>query len=207
MISRYRAQTVAEVRGSKVELPDGFAGGTVAIGFIVRPDHDAHAEFAVDGAAAAELGLAGAEICFGERSNAVVKRLDVPAGARTIEIAADVPAGYWQLEADPAPPVAVLTQFPLAHYDVYVGWPGHPLSDADVTDALNPETKAVIAEFDSAVGVIEIEEAFPDGYEVSWDAYPDDAGYARLAEVVAPQVERLAAGQERSPSASSRELA
>jgi hypothetical protein len=192
MISRYRAEAVNDIRGGvAVELPDGFAGGTIAVGFTARPDHRARAAFATDGAAAGELELTGSELCFGERANAVVKRLTVPAGARTIEVSCDVAPDYWQIEADTAPPVAVLTQFPLAHYDVYVGWPGHPLSDADVTEALNPATRAVAAEFGAAVHVVEIEDAFPDGYAVSWDAYPDDAGYARLAEVVTPQVAQL----------------
>jgi lysophospholipase L1-like esterase len=79
-------------------------------------------------------------------------------------------------------PVLVLTQFPLPNYDHWPGWPGTPLDDRDVTDALNPLTRSVARE--AGAHVVELEDAFPDGYVVDHSIYPDDAGHARIAELV-----------------------
>jgi hypothetical protein len=195
MISRYRAGAVFALGGRDrvtLELPESFAGGTVAVGFEVEPWAEARASVSTGD----ELELAGSELCFEGRRNALVSRLDVPAATRRIDVAlepahAGASISYWELDADPPPPVGVVTQFPLANYDLWSGWPAHPLSHEDVTEALNPTTRDVVEEFDQAVGLIEIEDAFPGGYRVAWDCYPDDEGYARLADAVLPQLAGL----------------
>ena len=78
--------------------------------------------------------------------------------------------------------VMVLTQFPLENYDLWRGWPADPLSDEDVIEGLNPVTRRVAEEL--GAHVVELEHAFPDGYTVDHAVYPDDAGEARIAEVV-----------------------
>jgi hypothetical protein len=190
MISRLRARVVSRLEGrhrARLELPPGLSGGTAAVGFTVAPDARAGVRFSTGD----RLELTGGEVCFAGRANAVVKRLDIAVETEAIEIeisGAGVTVDYWQLEADPAPLVGVLTQFPPANYDLWAGWPASPVSDEDVVEALNPATRDVAAEFDSGVTLVELEDAFPDGYSVSWDCYPDDAGYARLAEVVLDQL-------------------
>jgi len=84
--------------------------------------------------------------------------------------------------ASGAAPVMVLTQFRLDNYELWRGWPAYPLSDADVVEALNPVTRRVAAEL--GAHLVELEDAFPDGYAVDHACYPDDSGHAALAEIV-----------------------
>jgi hypothetical protein len=196
MISRLRAERVFELEGrerARLELPRGFAGGTASVGFTVGPDGTAGVSLSTGEA----FELIGSELCFPGRANAVVERLEVAAEAETIEVevtGTGVSVDYWQLEAEPPPAVGLLTQFPVDNYELWAGWPAHPLSDEDVVEALNPATREVVGKFNSRVGLIEIEQAFPDGYDVSRDCYPTDEGYARLADVAEPQLRELVAG-------------
>ena len=79
-------------------------------------------------------------------------------------------------------PVLVFTQYLLENYDHWPGWPGTPIGDADVTDALNPLTRRVAEEL--GAHVVDLENAFPDGYRVDHAIYPDDEGHAALARIV-----------------------
>lgn len=79
-------------------------------------------------------------------------------------------------------PVLVLTQFPLPNYDHWPGWPGTPLSDTDVLEALNPLTRRVTTEL--GAHLVELEDVFSGGYTVGHAIYPDDAGHALIADAV-----------------------
>ena len=84
--------------------------------------------------------------------------------------------------ASGAAPVLVLTQYLLENYDHWPGWPGTPIGDADVIEALNPLTRRVAEEM--GAHVVELENAFPGGYRVDHSIYPDNDGHAALARIV-----------------------
>ncbi len=108
-------------------------------------------------------------MCSGDRANGVVLRLTgLPAGTRSIELTATEVSGgiqldYWQVEADPPPLVLLLEQYRLMQYELYRGWPADPVTDDHILEVLNPATRAVAAEFDSSVLLVDTDGALGQG--------------------------------------------
>ena len=173
-----------------IAVPDGFPGGTAALGFVIAPGGGSRLSLAADGEDAVALDTAGATDPTGHRNGVVGRLTGLAPGSHTVactvsETTGPVAFDYWQVEPDPGPAVLVPLAFRTrdwSHY--YSDWP-HPPTDADVP-ALNDAIRRVVAEFGGAVVAVDLDEVLDRRQELfSWEGfYPNDEGQRLIAEAL-----------------------
>jgi hypothetical protein len=169
-----------------ISVPEAFAGGTIAIGFVATPGGGAVHEISADGERVADLDTRAATDPLGHRNGAVVRLRGLAAGPHEIVCRLAEPAGptafdYWQTEPDGPPEVLVPLAYPIADTAVYRDWPHEP-TEAGI-ELLNASIRRVAAEFDGWAIPVETAPLLEGrGDLLSWERrYPNDEGHAAIA--------------------------
>jgi hypothetical protein len=192
-------ETGSEAAAFEIAVPEGFPGGTVALGFVARTGGGAVHSFTVDGEPAGQLDTRRAGEPLGHRTGAVARLCGLAPGPHVIACRVSGVAGvtafdYWQVEPDPSHTVLVPLSYPLRDWHSYDSWP-HPPAAAGVS-RLGEAIRQVADEFGPDVVLVDTEAVMrvPAMFSSGGD-YPGDDGHAALARACVEALGR--AGAER----------
>ena len=195
-------ETSSDSATLEIAVPEGFSGGTVALGFLAQQGAGALHTFTVDGEPAGELDTRRVGEPLGHRTGAVARLRELAPGSHVIGCRVSEAVGitafdYWQVEPERAPTVLLPLAYPLLEWSLYDSWP-HPPAEADVSH-LNLAIRRVAGEFGPVVVLVDTEAVMRDHTLFSGEGvYPNDEGHAALARACAEALAR--ADSERQPA-------